>query len=201
MTTTTKTPTKRRDWRDWLPPEGSVEAIEAAEPMLTRAELVAALHDAGEDVSAHSIRYWHTKNVLPYPTKRKRGRSVEAVYPAWYVWLIQALRGYQREGVPLDHISPRLRILVEQTFKPATPGSVAAKISTKRKRAIEQEERYRAFIKLLDEIAPRIRKLAPVLSDLGQCKYTTATLTFTTEDGGSRSIPIALTEKGEELTS
>jgi|GEM_PF-6809805 len=174
--TTTEAPAKatRVDWRDWVPIEGITEATNDAEPMLTRAELVAALRDAGEDVTERDLAYWQTREVLPHPTRRKHGRTILAVYPAWYPHLVRALRRHQREGMTLDRIGPVLRILTEQMFTPRP-------LSHQRQRWIEREEASRAFYALRDEIALRVRKLAGLIEEMDGRHFPMAELRFYAE--------------------
>jgi DNA-binding transcriptional MerR regulator len=179
----TETKAKRVDWRAWIPIESITEATNAAEPMLTRAELVAVLRDAGEDVTERGIAYWQTRGVIPHPTRRKHGRTIVAIYPAWYPQLIRALRRHQREGMPLRRIGPVLRIMTEQMFTPRP-------LSDQRQHHIEREEARRAFYALRDEIALRVRKLAGLIEEMDGRRFPAAELRFYAEgdQGGGRSL-------------
>ena len=174
LTTDAPAKAKRVDWRDWVPIEGITEATNDAEPMLTRAELVAVLRDAGEDVTERDLAYWQTREVLPHPTRRKHGRTILAVYPAWYPRLVRALRRHQREGMTLDRIGPVLRVLTEQMFTPRP-------LSPQRRQHIEREEATRAFYALRDEIAIRVRKLAGLIEAMDGRHFPTAELRFYAE--------------------
>jgi DNA-binding transcriptional MerR regulator len=184
---TTETKAQRVDWRDWVPIEGITEATSAAEPMLTRTELVAVLRDAGEDVTERDIAYWQTRGVIPHPTRRKHGRTIVAIYPAWFPQLVRALRRHQREGMTLDRIGPVLRIMTERMF-------TSRPLSDQRQHHIEREESRRAFYALRDEIALRVRKLAGLIEEMDGRHFPMAELRFYAEGdpaaGRSLRFPI-----------
>lgn len=177
---------KRQTWKDWVPAEGLDIALADAEPLLTRDELIAALHEHGvTDVTTRDLSFWHRRGVLPYPTRRKDGPAVMAVYPQWFIRLVRALRRHQREGLPLRRIGPVLRVLVEQTFVPRP-------VSAERQRAIEQATQGRAYFDTMNDIAPRVRTLAGIVEVSGGRPIIRAEIRLYVDDGSGRSIPIPL---------
>ncbi len=94
-------------WRDWM-------RSGATEPgLLTRSELLDALHARGIDAENSDLRFWEYEGVLPRPVRQWHHGAVRAVYPDWFVYLIAQLRGMQRAGFTLQEIAPKLRELAE----------------------------------------------------------------------------------------
>jgi DNA-binding transcriptional MerR regulator len=184
MTTKAPKPT-RVNWIDWVPIEGREAALAEAEPLMTRDELVVALHEAGEEATAGDLNYWHRRRILPFPTRRADGHKVMAVYPQWFVWLVRRLRRYQREGLTLQKIGPALQILAEYQF-------VERPVSPERQRRIERAAQKRAYIEAIRDLTPGIRKLARATQELKGHALTRAEVRLYAEDETGWVIPISL---------
>lgn len=102
----------RETWESWLP-EGTV--IPETD-LITREDLISSLAYRGVKVTPRDLANWQSDGVIPYglwkwhePTRKTR-----ALYPAMMISLIAQLRRYQREGMRLRTIEPRLRRLARQ---------------------------------------------------------------------------------------
>jgi len=97
---------RRETWEDWLPAGAAV-----SDDLLTRDDLIAALHSIGGDVTADDFRNWQRAGVIPYGTLRwhEETHATRTFYPRLMVQIIAQLRTLQRDGYKLQEIGPRLR--------------------------------------------------------------------------------------------
>ncbi len=94
---------KSESWRDFA---------EESLPWLTRDELTARLRDDGVDVSARTLAYWESENVLPRPIRRWVAGAPRATYPERAVWAVGYVRRLQAEGLELPRIGPMVRSIL-----------------------------------------------------------------------------------------
>lgn len=155
MPTAETTKTRRESWIDWVPPEGREDALLDAEPLLTRAELVAELRRGGDDVSARDLVYWQSVGAIPYPVKRQHQGAPHAFYPKWFVGTVHQLKSLQQQGYKLREIGPLLRGDMYHRFMPRalTPQQEQQRAKRVAKRALSP---------LMEELNPRIRSLARI---------------------------------------
>ncbi len=112
MTDTKSAPTDRppkETWLDWIGPLSREDILRVALPMLTRGELLDRLHEKGFEATERDLAFWQRKGALPYPSKRRKGRTAISIYPVWLVDLVALLRQSQQYGLPLDQIGPMLK--------------------------------------------------------------------------------------------
>jgi DNA-binding transcriptional MerR regulator len=155
MPTAKKTKAARESWLDWVPDEGRDEALIAAEPLLTRDELIAELKQSAITVTARDLSYWQTVGAIPYPDRRRHKGATRAVFPRWMISTIHMLRSLQEQGYTLREIGPVLRGDLYHRFMPQA--------RTPRQQR-DQDERMarRAFFPLVNELDPRIRSFARI---------------------------------------
>lgn len=120
-------------WRDWLP-EGTPDP----EELFTRDELLVEMRASGLEVSESDLRFWERVAVLPKPVRQGHKGATRAVYPWWYVPLVQRLRELQGEGERLESIRPLIRTRAQIAISDdtgshpnqgtLTPGSLAEEI-------------------------------------------------------------------------
>lgn len=95
--------TNQETWLDWMPPG-------VPEPeLLSRDELLEALHARGVEITRFALEHYRRKGVLPRPVRRRHGGVTQAVYPAWFVPAIEHLKQMQESGKSLDDIKPWMR--------------------------------------------------------------------------------------------
>lgn len=186
MTTTTKT---RETWLDWIPPDGREDAELAAEPLLSREELVSELQSRGYEVSARDLIFWQAKRVIPYPVREKRQGMSIAVYPQWMIQVIHTLKGLQEQGYVLRDIGPLLRDVVFHTFtsRPPTP-----------KQARRQAQR--ASYPIAEELDPLLRSFARVHELIHGGNITHAEIRLVGDDGTAETywFPTGKTHESSE---
>ncbi len=183
----------RETWRDWLPTSGRDVALQEAEPVMTRDELVVELRDLGHDVSARDLIYWQTRGAIPYPTRQKRRGTSVAVYPRWMVNVIHTLRTMQEQGYTLREIGPFMRDHLYHLFspRPKTPEQEAREA---------RRREWRALFPLFDEIDPRIRALARTHEAIHGEHIARAEIRLVLEDGSARTYLVAI-GSGDEANS
>lgn len=91
----------RATWKDWAGP-GALDPDPSDE--LTRDQLVAKLQAEGVKVDARDLVFWQGRGVLPYPVKRREGRTSHAYYAPWVADLVRELRRLQDKGRTLNEI-------------------------------------------------------------------------------------------------
>ncbi len=113
-----KNSSPKETWLDWLDRVPPTIALESAQPLLTREELLNFLSEIGVKVSARDLLFWQQAGIIPFPTKRRDSerRAMVAIYPRWMVDLIGMLRTDQEAGIDLATISADLRKLVANSF-------------------------------------------------------------------------------------
>lgn len=152
---------QKETWIDWLGSVPHAVAMDSAQPLLTRAELLSRLHEAGVKATDRDLVFWQSKGFIPFPTKRREGRALIALYPSWMPALIQTLRADQEAGVDLATISTDLRSLVANSF--TTPFDEAVKAHHARQVA------YREFSRQITSTKPALagaaRQLETILNE------------------------------------
>lgn len=108
----------RSTWRDCLPPDAPVPA-----ELFTREQLLTQLKRWRVEATEADLRYWEYEGVLPRPVRQWHEGAVRALYPAWFVPLVQHLRALQRRGLTLDEIAARMpaQIYLLSTYNQNTP--------------------------------------------------------------------------------
>lgn len=92
------------DWRQWVPDAPELNR----ESLLTRAEILALL-GVSAPVSASDLRFWEYTGVLPRPVRQWKDGATRALYPLWYAMLVRRLREFQKHGLTLKELPPRMR--------------------------------------------------------------------------------------------
>lgn len=111
--------TKRKTWRDWLPPDAPEPRVET---LLTRDQLLARVSRLRPAIAETTLRSWERAGVLPHPIRRWHEGAVRAVYPPWYLDLVRQIRRLQRDGYPLAAIAAELEAYVQETHGRAPIG-------------------------------------------------------------------------------
>ena len=95
---------KKETWQDWWP-----EETVAPEELLTRQAVVDRLRGEGVDVTVFDLTNWEKRHITPRPTRRRVGRTTQAMYHPRELDVIRTLRALQDQGLPLSQIGPELR--------------------------------------------------------------------------------------------
>jgi len=98
MPTAEKPKPAKPTWLDWHP-EGA-----PLPELLPHDELLARLRDRGVDLSSTALEYYRHRNILPRPIRRRYEGLTQALYPDWFVPVIQAIKDMQTQGKSLDEI-------------------------------------------------------------------------------------------------
>lgn len=100
MPTTT---TAKETWFDVMPADLPMPEL------LSHDELLDRLRDRGVDLASSALHYWRHVGILPRPIKRRHQGATRAVYPEWFVPVIEWIRHMQGQGASLDEIRERAR--------------------------------------------------------------------------------------------
>jgi len=90
--------TKAPTWLDLMPANAPMPEL------LPHDELLARLRDRGVDLTSASFHYYRHRGILPRPIRRRVDGVTQAVYPAWLVPVVEAIRDMQAQGKSLDEI-------------------------------------------------------------------------------------------------
>ncbi len=145
----------RATWLDWLGAVSAEEAIAHAQPFLSKDELLSKLANKGVKATGSDLVYWQQRGVIPYPNKRRAGRSSVSTYPSWMPEVINLLRHHQQSGLRLDQIQNRLQVFVTNAY--GRPLTAEGKVEIRRNSA------RRELWRRLDQIR---LSLAQVAEDL-----------------------------------
>ncbi len=98
-------PSRRQGtWREWQPPD-----VPEPTQLHTRDQILARIERLGIDATLSDLRYWEYIGALPGPVRRWHMGATRALYPAWYIALVQHLRRLQQYDHDLDHAASALR--------------------------------------------------------------------------------------------
>ncbi len=93
-------------WLDWMPPGMTAPP---PEELLTRAELLAEVRDAGLDITPRTFRSWEALGILPRPVRRWHRGAVRATYPRWLLHLVAVAHARRRDHWPAPKIAADVR--------------------------------------------------------------------------------------------
>jgi DNA-binding transcriptional MerR regulator len=62
------------------------------------------LRDRGVDLSSTALEYYRHRGVLPRPIRRRYEGLTQALYPHWFIPVIERLKEMQAQGQSLDEI-------------------------------------------------------------------------------------------------
>ena len=172
----------RETWLDWIPTEAAERARQAAEPLLTREELLAALRDpnvVADDpgVTARDLASWQAAGVIPYPIRRWHEGATRALYPRWMVDIVVTLRRQQAEGKHPRELGPLMRDHVRHLLRmPSIPEEQARLDELARRGDLDHR---------LAALSEPLAAAARALGRLSGRRITSVEVAFHDEQGGT----------------